>query len=782
MRDTALATASELPPADDRSPAHSEILHYLFLVRRFWWAALGAGLIGAGAAWYAAETAEPTYTAEALLQKRATSPLAAAGLATSRHEPLDFGSEIEIIRSRSVLADVIMPLGLQLSLLDRPQDRTRIIGDVEIAPRIASMTFELTLREGRIQLRSPERGSIVASARPDEWLALPGFRLRVRDVRSLERGPIRIRVSDHQHTLEQLQNRLVVEPGKGVDLLHVRYRDPDPVHAANVVNAVAQSYTAFRARIARDAAGTRRHFLEGRLAALSDSLRRAQEALLDYQERERLLDPTMQRDIIVTGLAQIESEARDLRFQERILMSLVDALDSSSLTAAGLTRVVALGRDVMPGGVELYNRLRELETERNRLTASRFGYTEAGPEVEVVDSLIQVTRAEIRTLAQQNLRMLRERRLEVETRQQEIQREVGEIPQRTTELARLQQQVTAVQNMFELLLGRYYEAQIAEAIQAGDVEVVDAASVPMRPDPAHRELKAGIGFLGGVFLVLALLGLVHNADNRVRSRQDAESAARLPIVGLVPHIPARSRDHAVERLAGVESFRAIGIHITYSRPDHPKVITITSAGPGESKSTVAANLAVAMAKQGAHVLLVDADLRRPVVHRIFNCKRSPGLTDVIDGSVSPEEAAIHDEVFGLDLLPCGTLGKNPPALLTSMAFTQLLDRLRGRYDNIILDTAPLLAVADSSVVCARADGTILVIRANRTTRSALRQAMELLNRVRAPLIGTVLADIPPYGAYARSMYGYEAYHEYYASQAGPGNNRRKAPRLLQKRA
>jgi capsular exopolysaccharide synthesis family protein len=182
---------------------------------------------------------------------------------------------------------------------------------------------------------------------------------------------------------------------------------------------------------------------------------------------------------------------------------------------------------------------------------------------------------------------------------------------------------------------------------------------------------------------------------------------------------------------------------------------VTSSAPGEGKSTVAANLAVTYAEQGARVALVDADLRRPQLHRILPVDRVPGLTEYLTGKAELADVIRRVEtVDRLDLIPAGRGVENPPALLDSERFEELVASLRSNYSVVILDTPPLLAVTDAGLVGARVDGAMLVIRANETSADVVERATGQLRRLGASLLGVILNDVPVGGMYASSGYSY----------------------------
>jgi capsular exopolysaccharide synthesis family protein len=186
---------------------------------------------------------------------------------------------------------------------------------------------------------------------------------------------------------------------------------------------------------------------------------------------------------------------------------------------------------------------------------------------------------------------------------------------------------------------------------------------------------------------------------------------------------------------------------------------ITSAGPGEGKSTTAANLAVAFAQQGHRVLLVDCDLRKPRVHGLFHCRQSPGLTQILVGSALFVDAVLESGIERLFVLPSGAIPPNPAELLGSGAMQDFLDSVAERYDIVILDSPPLLAATDAAILSRSADGALVVVRAGKTETGALHAAVQLLTNVGARILGTVLNDPDAEISKYAGHYGY--YNNYY---------------------
>ena len=352
--------------------------------------------------------------------------------------------------------------------------------------------------------------------------------------------------------------------------------------------------------------------------------------------------------------------------------------------------------------------------------------------------------------------------------------------------ARLQRQKEVLEQVFTLLQTRLKEAEIAQAVEPGDVRIVDQAILPIRPIRPRRTRSLILAVFFGMVLGVTAAAVRDYMDETVHSRDEVVKVTQLPVLAMIPRIRAVAgnggrkgflkRDRAVsDRLVTrhdvgnpvSEAYRAFRTNITFLDLENPpKVLVLTSPGPAEGKSTSAANLSITMAQQGMRALLVDCDLRRGIVHRVFETAKEPGITDVLLGNCTVEEA-VHPVEVGdgrtLDFLATGTLPPNPSELLGSRQMRELLAGLREAYEIVILDSPPLNLVTDAAVLGAASDGVVLVARAGATARGALRYAQEQLQAVRAPISGVVLNDVDysGRGKYYGSGYGYGYYYRYY---------------------
>ena len=288
---------------------------------------------------------------------------------------------------------------------------------------------------------------------------------------------------------------------------------------------------------------------------------------------------------------------------------------------------------------------------------------------------------------------------------------------------------------------------------------------PLRSKTLLLSLVAGL--MAGVGLALLRDAL----DHRLRTVDEITAALDLPMLGAIPHIGGRGSNvergrivHALPRSAVAEAFRTLRTGVYFAIPENvsAKTILVTSPAPGDGKSTTASNLAIAFAQAGRRVLLIDADCRRPTQHRIHAIASAPGLSTILAGGGTLSDTVKPTSIERLSLLPAGEIPANPAELLDSVAFNELLNAAAAEYDQVIIDSPPIVPVTDARVIAARADAVVLVLRAERSTRRLANHAREALISVGARVIGVVVSDVPRgnhsygYDYYGAGRYGYSS--------------------------
>jgi len=323
----------------------------------------------------------------------------------------------------------------------------------------------------------------------------------------------------------------------------------------------------------------------------------------------------------------------------------------------------------------------------------------------------------------------------------------------------------------DLLDTRIKELQVTQDSGALNVNIIEPAKVETIPTKPKKPLILALALVLGGLIGSGLACLYDWMDQRIRSAEEVAEILGMPVLGVVPTMidaDAAARANSGRKVhldSGsdiAEAYRTLRTAIFFGMPDKKvKTILLTSPQPGDGKSTSISNLAIAMAQAGQRTLLIDCDLRKPVQHKTFNASNDIGISNVVTRGVPVDSAIQQTEVEGLSILPCGSMPPNPAEILNSQPFADVLERLEQKFDIILIDSPPVLPVTDARILGAIADMTILVLRAEKSTRKGTQHAADCLLNVGAKLFGSVVNDVPRkrggygyyYGGYQYGGYG-----------------------------
>ena len=573
-----------------------------------------------------------------------------------------------------------------------------------------------------------------------------------------------------------LRSRMDIEPVRNSKLVRVSVSAFDPEFAARMSNAVVEEYTRSSMQ-RRFAAGSQaRLFLEEQLAEMRIALERSDQALLDFAQRNQIADLDQRISMANTALEDLNvrlSEIETILVRLGSFKNMIERGDSNNINLVNdseqirtlrnqraqlATEYASLSqrfKEDYPTLVELRSQMNQISDQiveeralviRNILS----NYSSLSAESESLKGAIEVREAGILALNQQGVQY------NILRREFETSRE-----------------------LYDGLLQRMKEIGIAAGVQENNIAVIDAArpaTVPFSPDLSRNLFIAiVVGLIGGIGLAL----LLEFFDSSIHRSEDLELLTGRPVLGLVPIVkakdmrednrafdsPERSVGHYSARFpksSVSEAFRSLRTSLMFSTPEGmPKTMLITSPGHGEGKTTTAINLATVMAQNGARVLLIDADLRKPRLHRDFATAQNPGLTNRIAShpSDSSERASIlQTDVDNLFLMPSGNQAPNPAELLSSQRMQKIIAMSSRAFDHVIIDSAPILGLADSLVLSRLVNGVVIVTSAGNTSKDSIKSSMRRLIQVHAPILGIVLnsvnLDSPDYAYYSSYYYNY----------------------------
>jgi capsular exopolysaccharide synthesis family protein len=604
--------------------------------------------------------------------------------------------------------------------------------------------------------------------------------------RLLGRDPIVY--SPEQRAVMELQTTRVTFtalPAGEVEIRAIAYSPRVAMDLANTYVKVLQ--TRSRSNV-RDDARASREFIENMLAQTKANLHDGEERLARAQRgRGSSLRLNDRSAVEAAQMAQLENALAEIQSSKEVARSRLSYLRGGKDAA---------GKPVPPAAQQqLMKRLAQLQ---EKLAALQERYTDSHPLVRATAAEIKDAQATLAAGPQAvqdraasgalstgaserpaNAKQIAELELEIaalEAREQNVKQRIARVSQAMSsvgaeemEVSKLRQSVESQRAFYSTLSEKLGTVRIQEQGDDRGLRLIDLASLPQRASAGPAQKLILLGMVLGLGLGVGLAAVVEYVKQPLESEEDLADTIGVPILGWLPTVEGKRADKGPGReplsfvAAGapdslpVEACRSIRISLLSStRGTDLRVIMLASAVPGEGKSTVALNLASIFSEAGCRLILADADLRRPSLHRPLRCLPEPGLADLLAGNL-PVDAAIQTVKDGFDLIPAGALsGAKPGVLLSAERISRVLDLLRPRADLVLFDSAPVLAVADNLVLASMVDGVILVVRAGVTQRRDLIRAKNLLEKVGAPLVGVVLnrVSLRESRRYHRSYSGY----------------------------
>jgi polysaccharide biosynthesis transport protein len=579
-------------------------------------------------------------------------------------------------------------------------------------------------------------------------------------------------------------------------IIEVHYRSSDPQTAAAVVNTLMKTYVEnnFKARFESTMQAS--DWLGKQLVDLQMKVETSQEKLVRYQKEHEILGVDEKQNITMTKLDELNKQltsAESERMDKEALYRLVESGDPDAITSsAGNLENTGSSQSQSQSDSQLLESLLAKRADLKIQTAdlsTQFGpsYPKLGQlnnQLKEIDSQVQAEMKQIagKIRGQYTTALQRENMLHDALERQK--QEANKLNESAIEYNLLKRDVETNRTLYEGLLEKLKEAGVSAGLKSNNFRIVDSARPPTGPIEPNIPRNLGFALVLGLTSGVGLAFLLEALDNTVRTTEQAHLISGLASLGMIPLGSKSAREgpnpkrlviatskEAVELVTQVrpqsqmaESYRALRTSLLLSNLGAPpKVIMVTSALPQEGKSTTSINCAVVLAQKGVRVLLIDADLRRPSIHKTLGMAPHSGLSNVLTGSATLEQAIVRTAVLpNLFVLAAGTPPPNPAELLASANMRDVLTQLREEYDHIVIDTPPSLSVTDAVVLSPRADAVVLVIRSGQTTKNALRRSRDILMQVNAKVVGVLLNAVdlrsPDYYYYYEYQGKYAAYY------------------------
>ncbi len=773
-------------------------------LRRVWatiarsaWLILGCVVLALGAGTVAVRRTEPVYqaTASIRIDSRGSGPVSPFSFSTDNTNLM--ATAMEVLTSRSLANEVADSLGLRVRL-EEPKRTARstaiAFSQVDSSAPVQGYRLQPNAR-GQISVRDLQNKSF-GTFPGNGLITLPGVRLRLTNP-TLNGAPIVLRVISPEEASNLVRGHITVsQPNSAANIIAVRFEGNDPVMVRDVSNVLAARFV--RKRLDAEKAGARSTvaLLHRQLDTLSSEMHAAENAVTQFLQSHNIISVSNAEAQQTAELSRLS----DLRMtytidRDAMMASLkqIESVKDPEETRQSLERVLSTPAFLKSQGAQspttmFIDRLRKQEDE---LVNLKRRLAPGDPDIKAVEAQIATTRHDVAATVRNYIAGASEQIKGLDKRIDVLRGTVKLLPEQSVEFDRLARNQKSVEGIMNQVQGRLKEAEISAAVQDSTAEVLDRAVLPGASLGTPKPVIFAVALFSGLIVGVAVAFLRDWLDTTVHNEQDVTAITGAHVIGIIPSLrqealSARYRSlvsgefpalglpagkatrEGENQTMAAEAYRALRTNLSYVSPAKPpRVIVITSALSGDGKTTSAANLAVTLAQQNKRVLLIDAETRRGNLHTLFGIEAQPGFFDLLYGQATPGECIRRVALEGtghLDVLPSGGApNANAADLLVAGRLAPFFERLRMQYDYVLIDTPPLNLFTDAALIGAHADATLLVARADRTERQALKFAVMQLHHVQANLAGAILngVDLRRNSRY-RGGYDFGRYGAYYS--------------------
>src|SRR6266550_1200487 len=574
---------------------------------------------------------------------------------------------------------------------------------------------------------------------------------------------------------------ITIAPIRLSRLMDVKVQHPNPQQAAAIANALVETFIQqnLDQKMSRSIDALR--WLKTEANTLARDVEEKDLALQRYRVEKKMVSLGDSQNMVLQALRQAQADLDKARGDAAAAQKMNEEVERLLKDGTSINAIPRVANNL------LIQDMRKTLSEREASLANLLKrYKDKYPDVirirEEIASLkdsIQMESQKVRQAIRAEAELARAKESTMAAELKKKEQESFELSQLRIQYDVLSRQAEQSKLLYNIVLQRMKETDLTSKDKKQNMRVVDSAVVPLKPIKPRVVLTLFLGVLGGLGVAIGLAFFVNYLDDSVKNQDDIETYLRLPFLGYIPNIKTNSvleRDmqaHLHPQSNAAEGFRTLRAAIALApKADRYRALAVTSTIPAEGKSLVASNLSIVMAQTGLKTLLVDADLRRPSVHKVFRLQSPVGLSSYLTEKVSRVDEFIHtSEVPHLDVVCCGAVPSSPSELAGSKRMRQFLEEVRSRYDRVILDCPPVSAVSDPLIIASLSDGVTFVTKFNKIRRDLARKTIQRIQDSGIHILGVVLNDIDFEGkdSYYYSYYYYQ--NRYYSSHYHPKSDK-----------
>ncbi|MDW7679066.1 MAG: polysaccharide biosynthesis tyrosine autokinase, partial [bacterium] len=566
-------------------------------------------------------------------------------------------------------------------------------------------------------------------------------------------------IKNMRSTVKAFQSSTEVRRTGGGGLLLLTMTDPNPVMVAKKVNRLAEIFVNESKLLKRDAIENYRKTVEEQLRYSKSELDITDQRLKEFKSRHKVSLGAETQEV-VRDLDRVEGDLARYTKDGKDLQELLDKIEALSGTGREndikyiyqqLTELPTFTNNPKMGILD--KQLKDLEGSYNNIVTR---FSESHEDARRIEAQIKEVQNSIKLESRNHLSDLNNNLVELRAEKSTLEYKLRRLPEEQYQMTELERELKAKEKIHSELFAKSQLAQLTDAVETEYVDILDPAIVPDEPMSRDKKKKAVTGGAFAVMLGFGVAFALEFLDKAIKTVEDVKRYLKLQVLGTIPNINFEDiHDYQdSEKIKQIdqqlvtydysptpigEAYRSLRTNLVYSKNNgRIQSFVITSAAPGDGKSFTSANLAISMAQHKSNTLIIDADLRRGVLHNTFGLPKEPGLTNYLSGMINFQHLVNETLIPNLSMISCGSLLPNPSELLGSHQMKRFLDEARRKFDIIIFDSPPLNAATDAVVLGTQVDALVLVIRSGVTDRNVAQQKLELFRNVPVNILGVIL--------------------------------------------
>jgi polysaccharide biosynthesis transport protein len=742
---------------------------YIAALKRFWWLIISLTILGTAGGVFATQFIHPTYEAQGMLWIADVVTQGGGPNPVKNSNLLPNGSWVELFRNFSVVDSVVAKQ--QLWYRPATTQDSIVLNGIRPTPTAIDGSYTLWTNSlaGKYTLSEVKRGPIEHGLLGDSIGRSIGLAWQPDPVVFASHGTVRFSVNQPRQVALGLINQLEIQMADASNFLRVKLNGSSKRQTAEILNAWMKAFVDKAAELRGRNSSQTANVLKEQMDAAKLALDNAERSL----EAFRIANSTMPRDGGISPSSAVSGGGGgDVGILGEFTKARNDYEEArrDRLSLQALAKVAREGGQVTPEAINsipsslsapsLVQAANELLQKQTELRGLQQQFTSEYPKVRAATAAIdQLQRQTIPMYLENAARAVERKETILLARLTQDSLKLQSMPQRSNTEAGLRREVQLKEASYTSLATRYETTRLSSSNDIPDVTVLYPALAAAASSRNLLVMLVGGGIFGSLFLGMAIALLLDMIDYRFRYPEQITDELKLDVLGAVPAVPKPGEAADPEAtLQSVEAFRGLRLNMHHAFDAPPVMLTITSPGAGDGKSMISSNLALSFADAGYRTLLIDGDIRRGKLHSVFGIERRPGLLDYLAGDADiPAVMRAVPMHAGLTIIPSGTRRHRGPELLTSARLPQLIAAARGKYDVIIMDSAPLAAGIDAYALGVVTGSMILVMRTGVTDRRVAKAKLKLMARMPVRVLGAVVNAVPAAGLYSEYsyLYGYQ---------------------------